>query len=144
MHVTLNEKKKDVQDQTVECEKYNNQDQYTKYAKMQRSLVKMQKLIKTNETEIHERFQGLKLSDREKFELLIQGKEIDDIVVERKSLRQQTVQDKTPVKPESKSFINFEWVVSILWFYTLFYLIPLVIIPIYVGDRYDYLTYTGL
>ena len=32
----------------MECEKYNNQDTYAKYAKMQRSLLKMEKLTKTS------------------------------------------------------------------------------------------------
>jgi len=34
MQEKLKEKKKEVEEQTVECEKYNNQDTYAKYAKM--------------------------------------------------------------------------------------------------------------
>lgn len=53
MHITLTEKKEEMAVQTKECEKYNNQDQYTKYAKIQRSLVKMQKLIKISKWDFH-------------------------------------------------------------------------------------------
>ena len=38
----------DVKKQKVECEQYNNQDHYVKFAKMQRSITRSEKLIKTS------------------------------------------------------------------------------------------------
>jgi hypothetical protein len=65
MQEVLKTKKKEVEEFKAECEKFNNQDEYSKYAKMQRSLIKMEKLVKTNESEINERYQSLALSERE-------------------------------------------------------------------------------
>lgn len=59
---------------TIDCEKFNNQDQYTIYAKTQRSLVKMAKFIKTQQAQIKADFEALPLSGREEYELLLTGK----------------------------------------------------------------------
>jgi hypothetical protein len=45
----LEEKRAELEKTTTECETYNNPENYVKYAKMQRSLIKMQKFIKTQE-----------------------------------------------------------------------------------------------
>ena len=71
---TLEEKKAELEQTTKDCENYNNPEQYTKYAKIQRSLVKMAKFIKTQEAQIKSDFEALPLSGREEYQLLLTGK----------------------------------------------------------------------
>ena len=74
MHQALKSTKESYESQKVECEKYNNQDEFAKYGKMQRALVKMSKLMATNEEEIKSKQAALSLSEREEFACLISGK----------------------------------------------------------------------
>ena len=74
MHQALKSTKESYEAQKVECEKYNNQDEFAKYGKMQRALVKMSKLMATNEEEIKSKQAALSLSEREEFACLISGK----------------------------------------------------------------------
>lgn len=41
MHKAIAEKQEEIEKLKLECEEYNNQDMYVKYAKMQRSIIKM-------------------------------------------------------------------------------------------------------
>lgn len=70
----MEEKKKDIEKNRIEGEKFNNQDQYAIYAKMQRSLLKMQKFVKINETELREAYANLPLSGREEYDYISSGK----------------------------------------------------------------------
>ena len=45
MHKTIQEKQEEIEKLKKESEVYNNQDNYVKFAKMQRSLLKMEKLL---------------------------------------------------------------------------------------------------
>ena len=48
MHKTIAEKQEEIEKLKVEREEYNNQDMYVKYAKMQRSILKMSKMLETH------------------------------------------------------------------------------------------------
>ena len=48
MHITIAEKQEEIEKLKVESEEYNNQDMYVKYAKMQRSILKMSKMLETH------------------------------------------------------------------------------------------------
>jgi hypothetical protein len=74
MHLALKSTKESFDSQKVECEKYNNQDEFAKYGKMQRSLVKMEKLMRLNSEEIQSRLATLALSEREEYSSLINSK----------------------------------------------------------------------
>ena len=55
----------DIKAEKEESERYNDQDNYVKYAKMQRSIVKLEKILKTGKEELAEKQSNLRLSDRE-------------------------------------------------------------------------------
>ena len=99
MYEALKSTKESYDSQKVECEKYNNQDEFAKYGKMQRALVKMSKLIKTNEEEIESRQAALALSEREEYSNLISGKATT-------KTEQKPDQEAAPVPEVPKSMIN--------------------------------------
>ena len=51
MHKTIEEKHEEIEKIKKESEEYNNQDMYVKYAKMQRSILKMSKMLETHKEE---------------------------------------------------------------------------------------------
>ena len=129
MHQALKSTKESYDSQKVECEKYNNQDEFAKYGKMQRALVKMSKLIKTNEEEIQSKQAALALSEREEYSNLISGK-----------APTKTTQEPVEPTPEApKSMINQNQLALLIFFYLVFYILPLFILPLFFDTSRDYL-----
>ena len=78
---------------------------------MQRSIVRMEKLLKTRKEELSEKQENLKLSDRE------------------------ILKDITSPPPGVVMKQEFDpvWTAAIVWFYFMFYAMPIVILPFLYG-----------
>ena len=130
MYQALKSTKESYDSQKAECEKYNNQDEFAKYGKMQRALVKMSKLIKTNEEEIQSRQAALALSEREEYSNLISGKA---------PTSKKPIQESAPTPEAPKSMINQNQLAFLIFFYLVFYILPLFILPLFFDTSRDYL-----
>ena len=99
---------------------------------MQRALVKMSKLMKTNEEEIASRQTSLALSEREEYSNLISGKASTQS-------SQKPIQEAAPAPEAPKSMINQNQLAMLIFFYLVFYILPLFILPLFFDTSRDYL-----
>ena len=95
---------------------------------MQRSLVKMEKLIKTNQEEISTRLASMALSEREEYNHAVSGVKKSD--------------KKTPQAPKMEtpnSLIDQVELFKLIFFYLVFYIGPMFILPLFLNTKSDYL-----